>query len=482
MIKTVFTTFLIIVLVSLLNSCATYLKYPQALYVHSISSIENPVPRRQGNSNFYFYDRNDKRIQDKAVNRNEDSVVNDISIYLVNSETSFNSFSASWYLTQKNSDTIQSIRQPGIPNNIFSRNNKDSSISFCNNEILSFSFNHTDTTNKLSYQFDYESENGYVGLNEITVSHEGDSISYERILEISPEIIEFFRHMIFKYGDSIELLTIPALPDLGNCSLKESRFTIIESCNNSLGNKTDIYIDSIFIDGFFEVTRKEDFYFLYEENDLLGGYKYKRYTSNQYLERHFLPNEVSPFYELIYYKSPNNNDTTFKSEMMVSRDGRLDCYKLVQNCRLSQKSGPNDLREPIVKREMYFWINTRKQSIVRKRYVAYTEQNHQLEKEWLTSNKYKTITLLDTIPAVSGNQKYDIVPEDPHEPQYPYFNSLSIQKHKSSRKTHHDQNKQLIKSIRKRSTQLEKDRSIGYEKRISSDSYEMYEIYYLKKK
>jgi hypothetical protein len=59
---------------------------------------------------------------------------------------------------------------------------------------------------------------------------------------------------------------------------------------------------------------------------------------------------------------------------------------------------------------------------------------------------------------------------------------LSNQKHKSSRKTHHDQNKQLIKSIRKQSTELEKDRGIGYEKRISSDSNEMYEIYYLKKK
>jgi hypothetical protein len=321
-----------------------------------------------------------------------------------------------------------------------------------------------------------------VGLNEITVSHEGDSISYERILDISPEIIEFFRQMIFKYGDSIELLMIPALPDLGNCKLKESRFTIIESCNNSEGNKKDIYIDSIFINGFFEVTRKEDFYFLHEENDPLGGYKYKRYTPNQYLERHFLPNEVSPFYELIYYKSPNSNDTTFKSELSVTRIGGRDCYKLTQKGHLSKKSGPNDLRLPIVKREMYFWINSRKQSIVRKRYVAYTEQNHRLEKEWITSNKYKIITFLDTIHEVSGNLKYDIVPEDPHEPQYPYFNSLSNQKHKSSRKTHHDQNKQLIKSIRKQSTELEKDRGIGYEKRISSDSNEMYEIYYLKKK
>lgn len=151
---------------------------------------------------------------------------------------------------------------------------------------------------------------------------------------------------------------------------------------------------------------------------------------------------------------------------------------LVQKGQLTQKSGSNDLRLPIVRREMTFWINPRKNKIVRKRYVVFTEQNHRLEKEWIMSKDYKIITFMDSIPEVSGKQKYEIVPTKAHEPQYPFYNSLSSKKQKATGKSYHYHNRKRIKNLRKRTSILEKNRKEGYEKRFNAENNEILEIFY----
>lgn len=317
-------------------------------------------------------------------------------------------------------------------------------------------------------------------MNDLTIRYESDTLTYERILEISPEIIDYFRLKTLEIGDSIELTTIPALPDLSKCTLKESHHTIIESSDSSKGNIKESYIDSVYVDSVLEVNHSEDFYFLFEDTDSEGRTLSKRYTSSFYREAHFLPMEVSPFYEQRYSLAPNGIDTTFSSELTVSKDGRLDVYKIVHKGQLTKKSGPNDRRLPIVRREMYFWLNPRKNKIVRKRYVAFTDQNHRLEKEWLTSKDYKIITLLDTIPEVSGKQKYEIVPTNAHEPQYPFYNSLSTKKQKARGKSNHYHNRKRIQNLRKRTTLLEKNRKLGTEKRFYAENNEIHEIFYVK--
>jgi hypothetical protein len=232
------------------------------------------------------------------------------------------------------------------------------------------------------------------------------------------------------------------------------------------------------VDSVLEVNHSEDFYFLFEETDSEGRTIFKRYTSSYYREAHYLPKEVSPFYEQKYSLAPNGIDTTFSSELSVSKDGRLDVYKIVHKGQLTKKSGPNDLRLPIVRREMYFWLNPRKNRIVKKRYVAFTDQNHRLEKEWITSKDYKIIAFMDTIPEVSGKQKYDIVPTNAHEPQYPFYNSLSTKKQKARGKSHRYHNRKMAQNLRKRTTPLEKNRKKGYEKRFYAESNEMFEIIY----
>jgi hypothetical protein len=347
-------------------------------------------------------------------------------------------------------------------------------------ESFSFYYNFHDTIHSFSYTFEHESENARLALNDVTIRYESDTLAYERILEISPEIIDYFRLMTLERVDSIELTTIPALPDLNSCVLKESHYTIIESSDSSFGNIKEIYIDSVYVNSVLEVNHSEDFYFLFEETDSEGRTISKRYTSYYFREAHFLPNEVSPYYERKYSVAPNGIDTTFSSELSVSKDGRLDVYKIVYKGQLTKKSGPNDRRLPIVRREMYFWLNPRKNRIVKKRYVAFTDQNHRLEKEWITSKDYKIIAFMDTIPEVSGKQKYDIVPTNAHEPQYPFYNSLSTKKQKVTGKSHHYNNRKMAQNLRKRTTLLEKNRELGTEKRFNAAASEINEVYYFK--
>lgn len=466
--------FSILAFVAMLQSCSMVLKTPKALYIHHYSKDESGSQRIL-NSDYYFYDSHSSWVDDKTIYRTKDSIIEDISIFLSNNDPSFHSFSASRYFIQRNPDQSRQFKQPGVPDNVYVRNNQDTSQT--NIELLGFSYLYIDTVHKRSYLFEHESEGSYVSTSEVSISHESDSISYERILELSPEVIDFFRQAIIELGDSIELTTIPPLPDFNACTLKESRYSLIQNVSGPDGNKKAIYIDSVLVEGKYEVSQREERYFLLEENDPKQGYKFKRYNANHYVERHVLPNEVSPYYELIYDLSPDGKDTTYKSELTVSKDGRLYCYKIIEQGHFSQKSGPKDRRQPIVKREMYFWFNPRKSRMVRKRYVAYTDKGHRLEKEWLPSKNYKVITNLDTIPELSGSQKYDLVPKDAHEPSYPYFNSLRYRKHKSSGKSQRYYQKQMIKNLRKRSDLLEKDRKAGYEKRISMERLEVYEIF-----
>lgn len=463
-------------LVAMLQSCSMVSKTPKAFYIHYLTPAADSGTQRIWKSEYYFYNKSSALNYDKAIVRNKDSVLEDISFSLGSGETSSHSFSASLYYMDRVPHLSQSMRYPGIAENVFVHNH-DSTAMPKRIELLDFNYFYADTLHGISYAFEHESEGSYVSTSEVSISHESESISFDRILELSPEVIDFFRQAIIDLGDSIDLTTIPPMTDLSACPLKESRFSLIQNVSGPDGNKKAIYIDSVLVEGKYEVSQREERYFLLEENDPKEGYKFKRYNANHYVERHVLPNEVSPYYELIYDLSPDGKDTTYKSELTVSKDGRLYCYKIIEQGHFSQKSGPKDRRQPIVKREMYFWFNPRKSRMVRKRYVAYTDKGHRLEKEWLPSKNYKVITNLDTIPELSGSQKYDLVPKDAHEPSYPYFNSLSNKKHKSSGKSPHDEHKQMIKNLRKHTELLEKDRKAGYEKRISMERQEVYEIF-----
>jgi hypothetical protein len=420
-------------------------------------------------------------MHDKTIHPKADSTVKSISMSLGNVGLSNLSFSSSWDQITIVENPSRNNRQMGTPPlEVYLHGAAEQKSWLPKDESFSFYYNFHDTIHSYSYSFEHESEGGRLALNEVTIRYESDTLMYERILEISPEIIDYFRLMTLKRRDSIELTTIPALPDLSKCILKESHYTIIERSDSPLGNKKETYIDSVYLDDVLEVKDNEDFYFLFEETDSEGRYFYKRYTSSYYREAHYLPKEVSPYYERRYSLAPNEIDTTFESELSISQDGRLDVYKLVHKGQLTQKSGSNDLRLPIVRREMYFWIDPRKNKIVRKRYVAFTDQHHRLEKEWLTSKHYKVIAFMDSIPEVSGKQKYEIVPTNAHEPQYPFYNSLSTKKHKASGKTYHYHNRKLIKNLRKRTTLLEKNKKAGCEKRFNAETNEILEIFYAK--
>lgn len=472
-------TFLVIVLAVLLQSCASMSRSLKAFYVHSLSRDNDSLQPRIWKSDYYFYDQNGELAHDKSIHTKADSTVKSISISLGNTGLSSLSFSSSWDLISIVENPSRNNRQMGTPPlDVYLYGTPERKSWLPKDESFSFYYNFHDTIHSYSYAFEHESEGGRLAMNDVTIRYESDKLAYERILDISPEIIDYFRLMTLKRRDSIELTTFPALPDLSKCVLKESHFTIIEGSDSPLGNIKETYIDSVFVDGVLEVKHNEDFYFLFEETDSEGRTISKRYTSSYYTEAHYLPKEVSPYYERRYTLAPNGIDTTFQSELSVSKDGRLDVYKLVHKGQLTQKTGSNDLRLPIVRREMYFWIDPRKNSTLRKRYVAFTDQHHRLEKEWLTSKDYKIIIFMDTIPEVSGKQKYEIVPTNAHEPQYPFYNSLSAKKHKSSAKSYHYHNRKRVRNLRKRTTLLEKNRKSGTEKRFNAETNEILELFY----
>ena len=475
-----FRTFLVITLALLLHSCSSMSKSLKAFYVHSLSRDNDSLQPRIWKSDYYFYDQNGELAHDKTIHNRVDSTVRSISMSLGNAGLSNLSFSSSWERrSQIETPPQRSNRQMGMPPlDVYLHGATEQKSWLPKDESFSFYYNFHDTIHSYSYSFEHESENARLAMNDLTIRYENDTLTYERILDISPEIIDYFRLKTLEIADSIELTTIPALPDLNSCILKESHFTIIESSNSSLGNIKETYIDSVYVENVLEVNHSEDFYFLFEETDSEGRTTSKRYTSYYYREAHFLPNEVSPYYERKYSVAPNGIDTTFSSELSVSTDGRLDVYKIVHKGQLTKKSGPNDLRLPIVRREMYFWLDPHKNRIVRKRYVAFTDQEHRLEKEWLTSKDYKIIAFMDSIPEVSGKQKYDIVPTNAHEPQYPFYNSLSTKKQKVTGKSHRYHNRKRIQNLRKRTTPLEKNRKKGDEKRFYAESNEMFEIFY----
>jgi hypothetical protein len=474
-------TFLVIALAVLLHSCSSMSKSLKAFYVHSLSRDNDSLQPRIWKSDYYFYDQNGELAHDKTIHNKADSTVKSISISLGNTGLSNLSFSSSWdqiTIVENPSRNNQKMGNP--PLDVYLHGAEERKSWLPKDESFSFYYNFHDTVHLFSYSFEHESEGGRLAMNDVTIRYESDTLAYERILEISPEIIDYFRLKTLERGNSIELTTIPTLPDLSKCILKESHFTIIESSDSSFGNIKESYIDSVYVDNVLEVNHSEDFYFLFEDTNSEGRYFYKRYTSSYYREAHYLPNEVSPYYERRYSLAPNGIDTTFESELSVSEDGRLDCYKLVHKGQLTQKSGSNDLRLPIVRREMYFWIDPRKNSIVRKRYLAFTDQDHQLEKEWITSKGYKIITLINSLPEVSGNQHYEIVPPATHEPQYPFYNSLSTKKQKAIGKSYHYHNRKRILNLRKQTTLLEKNRKSGTEKRFNAAASEIYEIYYIR--
>jgi hypothetical protein len=452
----------------------------KAFYVHSLSRNSDSLQPRIWKSDYYFYDQNGELAHDKTIHTKADSTVRSISMSLGNGGLSNLSFSSSWELRpQIETPPHRSNRQMVTPPlDVYLHGAAEQKSWLPKDESFSFYYNFHDTIHSFSYTFEHESENARLAINDVTIRYESDTLAYERILEISPEIIDYFRLKTLEIGDSIELTTIPTLPDLSKCVLKESHHTIIESSDSLLGNIKETYVDSVYVDSVLEVNQNEDFYFLFEETDSKGRHKYKRYTSSYYKEAHYLPNEVSPYFERKYSVAPNGIDTTFSSELTVSKDGRLDVYKIVHKGQLTQKSGSNDRRLPIVRREMTFWINPHKNKIVRKHYVAFTDQDHCLEKEWITSKDYKIITLLDSIPEVSGKQKYEIVPTNAHEPQYPFYNSLSTKKQKTSGKSHRYHNRKRIQNLRKRTTFLEKNRKKGYEKRFYAENNEILEIFY----
>ena len=477
-----FRNFLVIVLVVLFHSCSSVSKSLKAFYVHSLSRDSDSLQPRIWKSDYYFYDQNGELAHDKTIHPNADSTVRSISMSLGNGGLTNLSFSSSWELRpQIETPTHRSNRQMGTPPmDVYLHGAAEQKSWLPKDESFSFYYNFHDTIHSFSYTFEHESENARLAINDVTIRYESDTLAYERILEISPEIIDYFRLKSLQMGDSIELTTIPALPDLRKCVLKESHYTIIQRSDSPIGNIKETYVDSVYVDSVLEVNHSEDFYFLFEETDSEGRHKYKRYTSFFFIEAHYLPKEVSPYYERRYTLSLNGIDTTFESELSVSKDGRLDCYKIVHKGQLTQKSGSNDLRLPIVRREMYFWLDPHKNKIVRKRYVAFTSQDHRLEKEWLTSKDYKVITFMDSIPEVSRKQKYEIVPTNAHEPQYPFYNSLSTKKQKATGKSYHYHNRKRIKNLRKRTTLLEKNRKEGYEKRFNAESNEILEIFYNK--
>lgn len=475
-------TFLVIVLAVLLHSCSSMSRSLKAFYVHSLSRDNDSLQPRIWMSNYYFYEQNGELAHDKTIHNRADSTVRSISMSLGNAELSNLSFSSSWERRpQIETPPHRSNRQMGMPPlDVYLHGAAEQKSWLPKDESFSFYYNFHDTIHSYSYAFEHESENARLAINDVTIRYESDTLAYERILEISPEIIDYFRLMTLERRDSIELTTIPTLPDLSKCILKESHYTIIESSDSSFGNIKETYIDSVYVDSVLEVNHSEDFYFLFEETDSEGRTISKRYTSSFYREAHFLPNEVSPYYERKYSLAPNGIDTTFSSELSVSKDGRLDIYKIVQKGQLTQKSGSNDRRLPIVRREMYFWLDPHKNRIIRKRYVAFTDQHHRLEKEWLTSKTYKIIALMDTIPEFSGKQKYEIVPTNAHEPQYPFYNSLSTKKQKATGKSHRYHNRKRAQNLRKRTTPLEKNRKLGYEKRFYAAASEINEIYYFR--
>ncbi len=476
-----FRTFLVIVLAVLLHSCSSMSRSLKAFYVHSLSRDNDSLQPRIWKSDYYFYDQNGELAHDKTIHPNADSTVRSISMSLGNGGLSNLSFSSSWdqiTIVENPSRNNQKMGTP--PLEVYLHGGAERKSWLPKDESFSFYYNFHDTIHSFSYTFEHESENARLAINDLTIRYESDTLAYERILAISPEIIDYFRLMTLERGDSIELTTIPTLPDLSKCVLKESHYTIIERSDSPTGNIKETYVDSVYVDSVLEVNHSEDFYFLFEETDSKGRHKYKRYTSSYYKEAHYLPNEVSPYYERRYTLAHNGIDTTFASELSVSKDGRLDVYKIVHKGQLTQKSGSNDRRLPIVRREMTFWINPHKNKIVRKRYVAFTDQNHRLEKEWITSKDYKIITFMDSIPDVSGKQKYEIVPTNAHEPQYPFYNSLSTKKQKTSGKSHRYHNRKRAQNLRKRTTLLEKNRKEGYEKRFNAESNEILEIFYNK--
>jgi hypothetical protein len=472
--------FSVSLVILLLFSCSRYSQNIQALYTHyyNVDELNNRQNKRR--SMYIFYDESGELIFQKSII--QDSTYKSISLDSGYKESLFNTFDISWKKIPPSDQAVHkqssAARRPGDPPEPVYLNEVEKSKH--NDESLDVDYYFSDTAKKVMVELNYQDFCGKISESEIMISHYSDTLEYYRTLEVSPEVAEYFRSCAFNYTDSIEFTKYPPLPNLRSCRLIESRYTLTNDVSSKSGNKREIIIDSTLIDGSYEVNQSDYYYFLYREKNPSGNRTFKEFTSRYYREFHYLPNEVNPYYAFEYSLALNETDTTFKYEMTTLSGRRLNRYKYIVFEYPSKNTNNIDLRLPIMRREIYFWVDPRKQSIVRKRYLAFTSEGHRLEFDWLNEG-YETKTDIRTIPEISGDVEYDLIPKRPRKPMYPFYNSMSNRKPESNQGQTRNKTNKIVKHIRKQSVKLEKDRQSGFEKRIAEDSTKIYEFIYLKK-
>lgn len=238
----------------------------------------------------------------------------------------------------------------------------------------------------------------------LTREYYTDSFSYERTVELSEDVIRYYKGLKKLFLDSLLLHHTVPFPELKNCQkLISSTYKITECISFKDGLYKETIIDSSYYDGELEVEREELVYTHLKTLDEEGNLTIIYQDDRKHLRKYYLASDLrNPFSATESFIV--DQDTFYTINLTTQFEKGLRCSKFEIKKKVNPNNSYGNLRLPIVSRETNIWRD-KKGDIVRVHMLATTNQGHVLEYD---KNNGEVVTNKVTIPEVSKDQTYAI--------------------------------------------------------------------------
>lgn len=299
--------------------------------------------------------------------------------------------------------------------------------------------------------------------------YSGDSIRIEREVELSQDVIYYYKKLRINLMDSLTFHREVEFPDMTNCTkLIWSTYKKTECLSFNEGLYRETVIDSSYEDGELEVDKEEKLYTHLKTYDNEGNLT-EIYSDNQmYIEKCFLASDLqNPLTATHSYY--NQEDTLYTIKMSTHLKRGLRQSKFMINENIYEYG---NFRLPIISRVVNVWRN-KKGEIVRVQNLATTNEGHVLE---LDKKNGKVVTEKLTIPEISGDQIYPIGFDILYRLKiYWYHNKVNESNTKKSVKPLYSD---YIEELKKKYDKDYADKSKKKEVWTSKDSSDRIELWY----
>lgn len=230
-----------------------------------------------------------------------------------------------------------------------------------------------------------------------------DTFSYERTVELSSDVIAYYKKLKLLLIDSLTFQSKIPFPNFKNCNkLKSSTYTKTETLSRKTGLYKETIIDSTYDEDELEVEIEENIFTDFKSMDENGNLTLIYSDDRKHLKKYYLSsdlrNPISATESFII-----DSDTLYTIEMTTQFVSKLRCSKFVIKEKPKHSTNYGNLRLPLINREINIWRN-KKGEIVRVHKLATTSQGHKLELD--VESGGKVITNKVTIPEISKDQIY----------------------------------------------------------------------------